>query len=53
MIQLGFLQAKVLEFWSPAPLPEGDPGKEATIPAELRKPADDEMEFSSDSLCGE
>jgi len=29
------LQAKVLEYWSSAPLPEGDPGKNATTPTEL------------------
>ena len=46
------LQAKVLEYWSPAPVPEGDPDKESAAPAELHKPADDEMEFSSDSSVG-
>ena len=46
------LQAKVLEYWSPAPLPEGDPGKDAAAPAELRQPAEEEAEFSSDSFVG-
>ena len=46
------LQAKVLEYWSPAPLPEGDPGKDAATPAELRQPAEEEAEFSSDSSVG-
>ena len=46
------LQAKVLEYWSPAPLPEGDPGKDSSAPAELRQPADEEAEFSSDSSVG-
>ena len=46
------MQAKVLEYWSPAPLPEGDPGKDATAPAELRYPAEEEIEFSSDSSVG-
>ena len=46
------LQAKVLEYWSPAPLPEGDPGKDASAPAELRQPTEEEAEFSSDSSVG-
>ena len=46
------LQAKVLEYWYPAPLPEGDPGKDAAAPAELRRPAEEEAEFSSDSSMG-
>jgi len=49
---LALLQAKVLEYWSPAPLPEGDPGKDAAAPAELRQPAEEEAEFSSDSSVG-
>ena len=44
------LQAKVLEYWSPAPLPEGDPGKDAAAPADLCQQAEEEAEFSSDSL---
>ena len=46
------LQAKVSEYRSPAPLPEGDPGKDAAAPAELRQPAEEEAEFSSDSSVG-
>ena len=46
------MQAKVLEYWSPAPLPEGDPGKDAAAPAELRQPVEEETEFSSDSSVG-
>ena len=41
-----------MEYWSLAPLPVGDPGKEIAAPAKLRKPADEEMEFSSDSSVG-
>ena len=40
-----------MEYWSPSPLPEGDPGKDAAAPAELRQPAE-EIEFSSDSSVG-
>ncbi|XP_039818491.1 uncharacterized protein LOC120680996 [Panicum virgatum] len=43
--------AKVLEYWSPAPLLEGDPSKDAAAPVELRQPAE-EVEFSSDSSVG-
>ena len=46
------MQAKVLEYWSPAPLPEVDPGKDAAAAAELRQPAEEEIEFSSDSSVG-
>ena len=46
------LQDKVLEYGSPALLPEGDPGKDAAAPAELRQPAEEEAEFSSDSSVG-
>ena len=42
------LQAKLLEYWFPTPLPEGD----ATAPTELRQPAEEEAEFSSDSSVG-
>ena len=38
-----------MEYWSPTPLPEGDPGNEITTPAELRQPTDEDMEFSPDS----
>ena len=41
-----------MEYWSPAPLPEGDPGKDAAAPTELRQPAEEEIEFSSDSSVG-
>ena len=41
-----------MEYWSPAPLPEGDPEKDAVTPAELRQPAEEEAEFSSDSSVG-
>ena len=50
--QLGmssFLQAKVQEFWSPAPLPEGDAGKDAAAPANLKEPEEADLEVSSDS----
>ena len=46
------MQAKVLEYWSPAPLPEGGPGKDAAAPAELREPAEEKAEFFSDSSVG-
>ena len=46
------LQAKVLDYWSPAPLPEGELGKDAAAPAKLRQPAEEEAEFSSDSSVG-
>lgn len=39
-------------YWSPAPLPEGDPSKETAMPAELCQPADEDKEFSSDSSVG-
>ena len=39
-------------YWSPAPLPEGDPSKETAMPAELRQLADEDKEFSSDSSVG-
>jgi hypothetical protein len=48
----GLLQAKVLEYWSPAPLLVGEPGKHAATPAELRQSAKQEAEFSSDSFVG-
>ena len=46
------MQAKVLEYWSPAPLPEGDPGKDIAAPIKLRHTAEEEAEFSSDSSVG-
>jgi len=47
------LQAKVFEYWSLAPLPEGDLGKDAAVPAELRQPAEEEAEFSDSSVGSE
>ena len=44
--------AKVLEYWSPTPLPEGDHGEEIAGPTVLRQLAKEEMEFSSDSSMG-
>ena len=41
-----------MEYWSPTPLPEGDPGKDAAAPAELRQLAKEEIEFSFDSSVG-
>ena len=51
-IGLWTTRIEVLEYWFPAPLPEGDPGKDAAAPAELRQPAEEEAEFSSDSSVG-
>jgi len=39
-------------YWSPAPLPEGDPSKETAMAAELRQLANEDKEFSSDSSMG-
>ena len=47
------MQEKVLEFWSPAPLPEGDAGKDAAAPADLKKPEAVDLELSSNSSIGE
>ena len=47
------MQEKVLEFWSPAPLPEGDVGKDAAAPADLKKPEAVDLEVSSDSSIGD
>ena len=41
-----------MEFWSPAPLPEGDVGKDAAAPADLKKPEAVDLEVSSDSSIG-
>ena len=46
------MQEKVLEFWSPAPLPEGDAGKDTVAPANLKKPEVVDLEVSSDSSIG-
>ena len=47
------MQEKVLEFWSPAPLPEGDAGKDTVAPADLKKPEAADLEVSSDSSVGD
>ena len=47
------MQEKVLEFWSPAPLLEGDAGKDAAAPADLKKPEAEDLEVSSDSSIGD
>ena len=47
------MQEKVLEFRSPAPLPEGDAGKDAAAPANLKKPEAADLEVSSDSSIGD
>ena len=47
------MQEKVLEFWSPAPLPEGDAGKDAAAPADLKKPEAANLEVSSNSSIGD
>jgi len=39
-------------YWSPVPLPEGDPSKETAMPAELCQLADEDKEFSSDYSMG-
>ena len=43
---------KVQEFWSPAPLPEGDAGKDAAALANLREPEAAYLEVLSDSSVG-
>ena len=45
-------QAKVLEYWSPTPLPERDAGKDAAAPANLREPEAADLEVSSDLSIG-
>ena len=47
------MQEKVLEFWSPAPLPEGGAGKDAIALANLKKPEAADLEVSSDSSVGD
>ena len=47
------MQKKVLEFWSPTPLPEGYAGKDAAAPADLKKPEAEDLEVSSDSSIGD
>ena len=46
------MQEKVLEFWSPAPLPEGDAGKDAAALVNLKEPEAADLEVSSDSSLG-
>ena len=52
-LRISSVQAKVQEFWSPAPLPEGDVGKDAAAPADLKKPEAEDLEVSSDSSIGD
>ena len=47
------MQEKVLEFWSLAPLPEGEAGKDTTAPDDLKKPEAADLEVSSDSSIGD
>ena len=47
-----FLQANIQEFWSPAPQPEGDAGKDATAPTNLKEPEVTDLEASFDSSIG-
>ena len=47
-----FLQAKVLEYWSPAPLPEGDAGKKVAAQANLKGTEAAGLEVSSNSSGG-
>ena len=42
-----------MEFWSPAPLPEGDAGKDTAAPVDLKKPEAADLEVSSDSSIGD
>ena len=43
------MQKKVLEFWSPVPLLEGNAEKDAATSADLKKPEAADLEVSSDS----
>ena len=47
------MQEKVLEFWSPTPLLEGDAGKDTAAPADLKKLEEADLEVSSDSSIGD
>ena len=47
------MQEKVLEFWSPAPLLEGDAGKDIVALANQKKPEAADLEVSSDSSIGD
>ena len=42
-----------MEFWSPAPLPEEDAGKDAAAPADLKKPEAEDLEVLSESSIGD
>ena len=46
------LQDKVQEFWSPAPLQEGDAGKDAAAATNLKEPEAADLEASYDSSIG-
>ena len=52
MTQLEISLAKVMEFGSPAPLLEADPGKDVPTPVKLKQPVEEDLEFSSDSSVG-
>ena len=41
--------AKVLEYWAPTPLPEGDHGEEIAAPTVLRQLAKEEVEITNAS----
>ena len=47
------MQEKVMEFWSPAPLPEEDAGKDTAAPADLKKPEAEDLEVLSESSIGD
>ena len=47
------MQEKVLEFWSLAPLPEGDAGKDTATLDDLKKPEAADLEVSFDSSIGD
>ena len=47
------MQEKVLEFWSPTTLLEGDVGKDAAAPADMKRPEAADLEVSSDSSIGD
>jgi hypothetical protein len=46
------LQERVLEFWSPAPLLEGQQGKVIDPPTGLAKPAEGVLVYTTDSSIG-
>ncbi|RLN17434.1 hypothetical protein C2845_PM02G17560 [Panicum miliaceum] len=45
-------EERVPEFWSPAPLPEGQQGKVIDPPAGLAKPAEGVLDYATDSSIG-